>query len=77
MRRCVCVCVRACVCVHVAKWSGHWPANKFDSHSSHFGVASLSKKLCLHCSSLPSCINGDLVLTREAAHPAVTSTGTW
>ena len=34
-------------------------------------------KLYSHCSSLPSCINGNLVLAREAAHPAVTSMGTW
>jgi len=39
-------------------------------------VVSLSKKLYLHCYSLPNCINGDLVLIREAAHPAVTLIGT-
>ena len=38
-------------------------------------AVSLSKKLYSHCSSLPSCMNGDLVLTMEAAHPAVTSMG--
>jgi len=51
----------------------------FDSWCGHFGVAvvSLSKKLYSHCSSPPSCMNGDLVLTREAVHPAVISMGTW
>ena len=38
----------------------------------------MSKKLYSHLFSLPSYINGDLVLTREAALPAVTSmVGTW
>ena len=33
----------------------------------------------LHCFSQPSCIMGNkrLVSTREAAHPAITSTGAW
>ena len=33
--------------------------------------------LCVRMSSLTSYINGDMVLTREAAHPAITSMGTW
>ena len=45
---------------------------------SGFNVVSLqlSKKLCSHCSSLPSCLNNDLVSTGEAPWPAVTSLGT-
>ena len=80
-----CVCVCACVFVRasIAKWSGHRPSNQKVvglvpgcGHLSVVGV-SLSKKLYSHCSSLPSFINGDLALTREAVHPAVTSMGTW
>ena len=79
----MCVCVRVCLSlcavsqlsqmvrasVYYSKGSG------FDSWCGNFGVAvvSLSKKLYSHFSSLPSCINGGLVLTREAAHPALTS----
>ena len=61
----------------VKSWLGHWPGNRKVSGSIHgntTSVVSLSKKLHSHCSSLPSCLNGDLVAwcqLGEAAHPAV------
>ena len=79
----VCVCVCMCVRTSIAKWSGHRPSNRkvvgLIPSCGHFSVVgvSLSKKLYSHCSSPLSCINGDLVLTREAVHPAVTSMSTW
>ena len=57
-----CACVRACVC-----------GSQFDAQLCQIGdnlvtswllaqqFVSLSKKLYSHCSSLPSCLNGDLV----------------
>ena len=70
MSACVYVCVHvfACQNSHVV-----WGINLlikgcgFDSHCGHFAISvvSLSKKLYLHCSSLPSCINLDLVLARK------------
>ena len=54
MRVCVCVCVRACVCVE------HWTVRR-----SAAAVVSLSKELYSHCSSPPSCINGDLAIAGE------------
>ena len=73
---CVCMCVCVCVCVYVCeaavvvKWLEHWPGNrKVPGSMPVTAVVSLSKKLYhSHITplSLPSCINGDLVLTGEA-----------
>ena len=49
---CVCVCVCVCVC-----FVRQWLANQ---------EVSLSKELYSHCSSPPSCINGDLAVAGEA-----------
>ena len=75
----------ACVCVRqhsqVVRASAYLLKDcRFDSRCGHFGVVvvSLSKKLYSHCSSLPSCINGDLgglVSTGKIAHPAINING--
>ena len=82
---CVCVCV--CVCEPAMQPSQVVRASAYELKVVcsipavvtlvAIAVVSLSKKLYLHCFSLPSCINRDLVLTREAAHPAVTSMDNW
>ena len=77
----MCVCVRVCVC-SIARWLGHLPGDRkvpcrFDSRLRYFGVVvSLSKKLYSYCSSLPSCLSGDLVAWCQLGKP-VTSMGTW
>ena len=71
-RACVCVCVYACVgaCVYQQRPNGlsiDLEIKRFQVQcSAGAAVISLSKELYSHCSSPPSCINGDLALAREA-----------
>ena len=72
---CVCVCVSVCVCVCVCVYvcvRQQYPygllTERFPVQCSAAVVAivSLSKELHSHCSSPPSCINGDLAIIGEA-----------
>ena len=72
----LCVCEHACTHASIAKWSGHRPSNRevVGSIPSCGRLVLPWPRNFIHiCSSSPSCINEDLVLTREAAHPDVTS----
>ena len=68
------LCVCCPVWASIAKWSRYQPSN-WKAVNVIPGVATLlfpcmSKKLDLHVSSLPSCVNGDPVPTGEVAQPA-------
>jgi len=61
------VCMHVCGLGRIVKWLGHRPGNRkvpsLIPCVTIFGVVivSLSEKLYLHCFSLSSCLNGDLV----------------
>ena len=58
----VCMCEAA-----VSLWLEHWLADRGDKFNTQLAAAvSLSKELYSHCSSPPSCINGDLAIAGEA-----------
>ena len=75
---CVRVCSVVCACVvsQLSQVVRAQPSNRKFVDSIP-GVATLVFLLYLHCSSLPSCIDEGLVLSREAAYPVLTSMGTW
>ena len=69
---CVHVCLSACVCMCVCeaavtlRLEGWLTDREVASLMPSAAVVSLSKELYSHCSSPPSCINGDLAIAGEA-----------